>query len=138
MRVFMSTRPTWADISLPQLAENYRVIRGHVGRERAIMAIVKADAYGHGPAQISLTLSTLGVDWFGVTSADEGIELRELGISQPILLLTGFWEGEQSALSDYDLVPAVYSEDQLRALDAWGRHTGKRIPFHLKVNTGMG
>ncbi len=134
----MSTRPTWVEISLPQLAENYRIIRNHVGAERFIMAIVKADAYGHGLAQIASKLAQLGVDWFGVTSADEGIELRQLGISQPILLLTGFWEGEQSALTDFDLVPAVYSDDQLATLEDWGRHTGKRIRFHLKVNTGMG
>jgi alanine racemase len=134
----MSTRPTWVEISLSQLAENYRIIREHVGPERAIMAIVKADAYGHGLAQVSATLAGLAVDWFGVTSADEGIELRRLGITQPVLLLTGFWEGEQSALTDFDLVPAVYSEDQLQALEEWGRKTGKRIKFHLKVNTGMG
>jgi len=134
----MSTRPTWTEISLSQLAENHRIIRNHVGAERAIMAIVKADAYGHGLEQIATTLARLGVDWFGVTSADEGIELRHLGISQPILLLTGFWEGEQSALTDFDLVPAVYSEDQLRTLEDWGQHLGKRIRFHLKINTGMG
>ena len=134
----MSTRPTWVEVSLPQLTANYQIIRSHVGTERAIMAIVKADAYGHGLDQVATTLARLGVDWFGVTSADEGIELRRLGISQPILLLTGFWEGEQSALTNFDLVPAVYSEDQLATLEDWGRHVSKRIRFHLKVNTGMG
>ena len=134
----MSTRPTWIDISLPQLAENYRIIRNHVGPDRAMMAIVKADAYGHGLEQIATALARLGVEWFGVTSADEGIALRRLGIAQPILLLTGFWEGEQSALTDFDLVPAIYSEDQLVSLEDWGQHVGKRIRFHLKVNTGMG
>lgn len=134
----MSTRPTWAEISLSQLAENYRIIRARVGPERAILAIVKADAYGHGLSEIAPALARAGVDWFGVTSADEGVELRRRGITQPILLLTGFWEGEQSALSDYDLVPAIYSEDQLATIEAWGRKTGRRIRFHLKVNTGMG
>src|SRR3990167_9488849 len=134
----MATRPTWAEVSLSQLAENYRILRNHIGPERAIMAIVKADAYGHGLAEIAPALARLGVDWFGVTSADEGVELRQLGLRQPILLLTGFWEGEQSALTDYDLVPAIYSEDQLATLEAWGRRTGRRIRFHLKVNTGMG
>ena len=134
----MSTRPTWIEISLSHLAENYQIIRNHVGPERAVMAVVKADAYSHGLAEVAGTLAELGVDWFGVTSADEGVELRRLGISQPILLLTGFWEGEQNALTDFDLVPAIYSEDQLGTLEAWGRHSGKRIRFHLKVNTGMG
>ncbi|MBI2819917.1 MAG: alanine racemase [Acidobacteria bacterium] len=134
----MATRPTWAEVSLSQLAENYRIIREHVGPERAIMAIVKADAYGHGLSEVARTLAQAGVDWFGVASADEGVELRQLGITQPILLLTGFWEGEQSALTDYDLVPAIYSEDQLATIEEWGRRMDRRIPFHLKVNTGMG
>ncbi|MBI2815331.1 MAG: alanine racemase [Acidobacteria bacterium] len=134
----MSTRPTWVEIFLPQLAENCRVVREHVGPERALMAVVKADAYGHGLPRVASTLARCGVDWFGVTSADEGIELRELGISQPILLLTGFWEGEQKAITDYDLVPAVYSEPQLAVLESWASLSGKRIRFHLKVNTGMG
>jgi len=134
----MPTRPTWVEVSLSQLAENYRIIRDHVGRERAIMAIVKADAYGHGLREIAAPLSQLGADWFGVTSADEGIELRKIGVPQPILLLTGFWQGEQAALTDYDLVPAIYSEDQLATLEAWGQHTRKKIRFHLKVNTGLG
>ena len=134
----MATRPTWAEVSLSQLAENYRIIRQHVGPERAIMAIVKADAYGHGLSEVARTLSQAGADWFGVASADEGVELRQLGITQPILLLTGFWEGEQSALTDYDLVPAIYSEDQLATIEEWGRRMNCRIRFHLKVNTGMG
>lgn len=134
----MATRPTWAEVSLSQLAENYRIIREHVGPERAIMAIVKADAYGHGLSEIARTLAQEGVDWFGVASADEGVELRQLGITQPVLLLTGFWEGEQSALTDYDLVPAIYSEDQLATIEDWGRRMERKIPFHLKVNTGMG
>ena len=132
------TRPTWVEISLPQLLENYRIVRQHVGPERAVMAIVKADAYGHGLSEVARVLAGAGVDWFGVASADEGVELRQLGIRQPILLLTGFWEGEQSELTDYDLVPAIYSEDQLATIEDWGRKTGRRIRFHLKVNTGMG
>src|SRR5690242_1299210 len=91
------SRPTWVEISLPNIAENYRVIRELVGPERAVLAVVKADAYGHGAVEVAKTLAAAGVDWFGVTSADEGVELREEGITQPILLLTGFWEGEQSA-----------------------------------------
>ena len=132
------TRPTWAEISLPQLRDNYRIIRRHLGPGCAIMAIVKADAYGHGISEVARTLAAEGVDWFGVTSADEGVALRQQGLAQPILLLTGFWEGEQSALTDYDLVPAVYSEDQLATIETWGQRTGRRIRFHLKINTGMG
>jgi hypothetical protein len=124
----MPTRPTWTEISLSLLAENYRIIREHVGPGHAMLAVVKADSYGHGIARIATTLARLGADWFGVTSADEGVELRQLGIRQPILLLTGFWEGEQSALTDYDLVPAIYSEDQLATIEAWGLRGPPRHP----------
>src|SRR5689334_16028789 len=134
----MSTRPTWADISIPKLLENFRIIREQVGRERAVMAVVKADAYGHGLPEVSLALGRAGVDWFGVTSADEGVQLRHLGLTQPILLLTGFWEGEQAAITDYDLIPGIYTEDQLDTIEAWGARTRKKIRFHLKVNTGLG
>ena len=134
----MLSRPTWVEISLPQLAENYRIVRDHVGAGPAILAVVKADAYGHGLTEVANTLASAGADWFGVTSADEGIELRKVGIVQPILLLTGFWEGEQQALTEYDLVPAVYTDDQLIALESWGQQCGKVIRFHLKINTGMG
>src|SRR5581483_11570698 len=134
----IATRPTWAEVSLSQLEQNYRIVRQHVGPERAIMAIVKADAYGHGLSEVARKLAQAGVDWFGVASAGEGVGLRRLGITQPILLLTGFWEGEQSALTDYNLVPAIYSEDQLATIESWGRRMERRIRFHLKVNTGMG
>jgi alanine racemase len=134
----MSTRPTWADVSITKLLGNFEVIRSQVGRERAVMGIVKADAYGHGLPEVSLALSRAGVDWFGVTNADEGIQLRRLNITQPILLLTGFWEGEQSAITDYDLIPGIYTEDQLDTIEAWGARTQKKIRFHLKVNTGLG
>ena len=98
----------------------------------------QGDAYGSRTAACCLCACRLrrGVVW--KTSADEGIELRQLGVSQPILLLTGFWEGEQAALTNYDLTPAVYSGSQLTALESWASHTGKKIRFHLKVNTGMG
>jgi alanine racemase len=134
----MSTRPTWADISIPKLLQNFRIVREQVGRDRAVMAVVKADAYGHGLPEISLALGRAGVDWFGVTSADEGMQLRQLGLKQPILLLTGFWEGEQNAITDYELIPGIYTEDQLNTIEAWGARTQKKIRFHLKVNTGLG
>src|SRR5688572_10169551 len=90
------TRPTWVEISLPNVAENYRIIRNLVGPDCAVMAVVKADAYGHGIVEVAKALADAGAEWLGVTSADEGIELRVGGLTKPILLLTGFWAGEQS------------------------------------------
>jgi len=134
----LRTRPTWAEVSLKQLQENYRIVRQHLPERVKIMSVVKADAYGHGLEEVSNVLAGAGTDWFGVTSADEGVELRASGIEQPVLLLTGFWKGELEALSECDLTPAIYTDDQLAALHEWGKETGRKMRFHLKVNTGMG
>ncbi len=134
----LRTRPTWAEVSLNQLAENYRIVRQHLPQRVKILSVVKADAYGHGLEEVSNVLADAGTDWFGVTSADEGVELRESGIKQPVLLLTGFWRGELEALSEHELTPAIYADDQLAALHEWGKQRGRRMRFHLKVNTGMG
>ncbi len=134
----LRTRPTWAEVSLKQLAENYRIVRRHLPERVRILSVVKADAYGHGLEEVSEALADAGTDWFGVTSADEGVELRVSGIKHPILLLTGFWKGELEALTEHNLTPAIYADDQLAALEQWGKQRGRRMRFHLKVNTGMG
>ena len=85
-------RPTWAEIDLDSLAANFRFIKKRIGSEVAIMAVVKADAYGHGAVECARRFATEGADWFGVALPEEGIELRAAGITQPILCLAGFWE----------------------------------------------
>src|SRR6266542_6372408 len=100
MRVANETiarRPTWAEIDLDALAENFQLVREHVGVNVRVMAAVKADAYGHGAVECARRLQNEGVDWFGVALPEEGIELREAGITKPILCLGGFWEGQQAA-----------------------------------------
>jgi alanine racemase len=134
----LRTRPTWAEISLKQLAENFSIVRQHLPAQVKILSVVKADAYGHGLEEVSRVLAEARTDWFGVTSADEGVELRESGMTQPVLLLTGFWRGELEALSEYNLTPAIYADDQLAALEDWGRQKARKMHFHLKINTGMG
>ena len=78
-------RPTWAEIDLDALAANLRVIRGHVGSRVKVMAVVKANAYGHGAARCAERLEAEGVDWFGVALPEEGTELRQAGITKPLL-----------------------------------------------------
>ena len=134
-------RPVWAEISLGTLAYNFRLIRKHVGRKRKILAVVKADAYGHGSPQVAKALARAGADWFGVTCSAEGAELREAGIRQPILLMTGSWPGEEDAILRYRLTPTVHRVEQLRPLErtvARLRGVGRRrLGFHLKIDTGM-
>ena len=117
---------------------------------RMILAVVKSNAYGLGAAPISKALEKAGTEWFGVTCANEGIELRESGIRRRILVLTGFWPGEEKRLFENDLTPTVTRVDDLRHLERAAksflgkssrakskRTTPRKIPFHLKINTGM-
>src|SRR5487761_70755 len=97
-------RPVWAEISLSAIAHNLRLIRRKIGKKRKILAVVKANAYGLGAVEISKSLSRLGAEAFGGTCASEGIELREAGSRQPILLLTGFWPGEEKRVLHYNLL----------------------------------
>jgi alanine racemase len=135
-------RPVWAEISLADILHNLKVIRRHVGARRKILAVVKANAYGLGSVPISKALAKAGAEWLGVTCSSEGIELREAGIRKRILVLTGFWAGEEEILLRHDLTPTITRLEQLRQLErAAGRRARRvrnfRAPFHLKINTGM-
>jgi alanine racemase len=102
------------------------------------MAVVKADAYGHGAASCARRLAAEGADWFGVALPEEGIELRGAGVVQPILCLEGFWEGQASALVKHRLVPVVYRLDMAEAFDHAAREAGVVADVHVKIDTGMG
>jgi alanine racemase len=133
-------RPVWAEISLRAILHNLKVIRTHIGRERKILAVVKSNAYGLGAVPIAKALQKAGTEWFGVTCSNEGIELRDAGIHKPILVLTGFWPGEEKRLLENDLTPTVNRVSDLRHLERAAKSSrGKshRFRFHLKINTGM-
>ncbi|HWN11266.1 MAG TPA: alanine racemase [Pyrinomonadaceae bacterium] len=131
-------RPTWATVDLNALAGNLQIIKSHVGEAVKVMAVVKANAYGHGAVACSRNLETAGADWFGVALPEEGIELRNAGITKPILCLAGFWEGQAAACLQHNLVPTVYREDNIAALDAAASDRGKVADVHVKIDTGMG
>jgi len=141
-RIQFDGRPVWAEISLSAIGHNLQLIRRNIGRKRKILAIVKANAYGLGAVPISKALSRMGADAFGVTCSQEGIELREAGIREPILLLTGSWPGEEESILKYDLTPVVARLDQLDYLERAaakqrGKNARKKVPFHLKIDSGM-
>ena len=131
-------RPTWAEIDLDALAANFQLIKRHVGRGINVMAIVKANAYGHGAVACARRLASEGADWFGVALPEEGIELRDSGITQPILCLGGFWEGQAAACVKYHLTPVIYRLDMMEELDRAARAAGASVDVHLKIDTGMG
>jgi alanine racemase len=140
-------RPIWAEVSLGALTHNLRAIRRHVNPggtrppRRKILAVIKSNAYGHGIVPVARALSKARADWFGVTCSAEGAELRESGIREPILILTGFWAGEERRILEHDLTPAIMRPEQLRLLDQAAGHSRKArrepVGFHLKIDSGM-
>lgn len=132
-----ATRPTWADISLAKLRQNFRAVQRHVSNEVTVCAVVKADAYGHGSVECSRALEQEGASWLGVTSLDEAIPLREAGIQTRILLMTGFWRGEEAEIVRLGLTPTVWEAGQIESLNFAARGVSD-FPVHLKVDTGMG
>ena len=124
-------------ISREQLARNYRSVRAACGAGVAVMAVVKANAYGHGAVEVARVLVAEGVEWLAVSSVNEGVTLRRAGIEKPILVMSGFLPHEWPALADSRLTPVVHSIEGLRALDSLARESGKKADYHLKIDSGM-
>lgn len=133
-----TTRPTIAEIDLDNLAFNYRSVRDFVGERVGFMAVVKANAYGHGAVQCAERLQDEGVDWFAVATVEEGIELRQAKIAKPILILGGIWPGQELLLLNHDLTPVVFRLDQAEAFAAAAQNQGEQANVHIKIDTGMG
>jgi alanine racemase len=134
-----ATRPTWADVSLTTLRQNFRTVQKHVSAAVTVCAVVKADAYGHGAVECSKSLEAEGARWLGVTSLDEAIPLRDAGVRANILLMTGFWRGEEAEIVRLHLTPTVWEPSQIESLDKAAAGLGvAQHPVHLKVDTGMG
>ena len=134
----LARRPTWAEIDLNNLAANFNQIKQRVSPTARVMAVVKANAYGHGAVECARRLAREGADWFGVALPEEGIELRESGITQPILCLAGYWPGQAAACIRYNLTPVVYRLDMIEALNQAAANVGVVADVHVKVDTGMG
>jgi alanine racemase len=133
------TRPTWAEVSLSALRNNFRSVQSLVGNDVNVCAVVKADAYGHGAERCALALEAEGAKWFGVTTTDEGVPLREAGLRGRILLMTGFWRGEEEEVVRQGLTTAVWEPWHVEALATAASLLGAPPQaVHLKVDTGMG
>ena len=134
-------RPTWAEISLTALRHNFRIVQDFVAPSATVLAVVKADAYGHGAAESARALETEGAHWFGVSSTEEGVCLRQAGITGRILLMSGFWRGEEQAILENNLTAAVWDRGQVEVLEDAARRMNRGashpVPLHLKIDTGM-
>jgi alanine racemase len=134
----MEGRVTQAVVSLDAIARNLLRVREQVGKGVQIIAVVKADAYGHGALPVSQILTEAGAEWLGVALPEEGACLRRQGISVPILVMGPSPPDRAPLLLEYHLDQMVYSLSLAQRLSTFARGQRKRIGVHLKVDTGMG
>lgn len=131
-------RPLWAEIDLAALRYNFAQIKKCVGKKVKIMAIVKQAAYGHGLIPVAKQLSKLKADFFGVESIEEAVNLRAKKIKEPILILTAVLPEYAAAFIKYNLRPTVVNFDFAKALNREALQQNKKVPIHIKIDTGMG
>ena len=131
-------RPTWAEIDLDALAYNMQSVRRFVGANVDCMAVVKANSYGHGAVECARRLETEGTNIFAVATLEEGIELRDAGITKRILVLGGLWPGQATLFIDHDLTPVLFTVEQAEQMNATAAERGAKINIHIKIDTGMG
>lgn len=128
---------TWAEIDLDALAHNMREIRKITNPDAQIMAVVKADAYGHGVKECAKTLLENGADRFAVATLDEAKELRNIFSDVPILILGSSMEEEAREIIKNEIMPNVYTYEFAKALSDTALELGKKVKVHVKLDTGM-
>ena len=133
-----SGRPTVGEVDLEALEFNYRQIQKRISEGVKLLAVVKADAYGHGAIPVSLKLEKLGVEYLGVAIPEEGVELRKGGVKAPILVLGGIFGGEVDQIFRFRLTPVIFRKDSLKLLSREAERRRRKVKVHLKVDTGMG
>jgi alanine racemase len=131
------TRPAWVEVDLGAVRANVRAVKDHLTPGTQYLAVVKANAYGHGDVQVSKAALEAGASSLGVILVDEGIRLREAGIDAPILLLHEPPPNRADDVVRYKLTPSVYTEPGIAALGDAAERAGSVLPVHLKVDTGL-
>lgn len=132
-------RPTWAEIDLERFKDNLTKIRRSISSKTKLLFVAKANAYGHGAKELSLYAQKNKLcDLIGVSSIEEGIELRENGVKLPIIVLGSIYPTKNlKYLLEYNLIPTISSLPLLKELEKFLRRFSKRIEIHLKLETGM-
>jgi alanine racemase len=131
-------RPTWAEVDLAAIAHNVREFRRITPDRTRIMAVVKADGYGHGSVEVARQALAAGASFLGVALVEEGVNLRENGITAPILVLGFTPRSYATLLCAYDLTPTVFTMPEAEAFSNAAVQCGRKLPVHVKVDTGMG
>ncbi len=134
----MTERPTRALVNLDNLKANFNALKASVKGDISVMAVVKANAYGHGDSLIATALVEHGCDYLGVAMLEEGIALRRAGIKIPIVVLGGLFAGQEVESFNHDLTPVVYDLISARKIDKVAGDLGKSKKVHVKIDTGMG
>ena len=128
----------WAEIELAALERNLKSIQANLPERIKYIAVVKADAYGHGMQQTVARLMHAGVDMFAVANIVEAANIREIGTGWPIIVLGATLENEESFLFEYDLIPTISTIEEVHRLNTKAEKHGKPLKAHLKIDTGMG
>lgn len=128
---------TWAEINLDAIQHNFRAIAGSLTGGCRAMAIVKADAYGHGAGYVSRALRAAGADWFGVSNLDEALQIRKAGISESILILGYTPPKEAARLAAFGITQTVFNREYGEELSAAASAAGVEVRVHIKLDTGM-
>ncbi|MDY0022103.1 alanine racemase, partial [Arenimonas caeni] len=130
-----TARPTRIRVDLDAITHNFRALQAHAGVPA--MAIIKANAYGHGLAPVGRHLQAIGAGQLGVAFLEEGLALRRAGVTLPILVMGGIFGPQAAALFANDLEITVSSLDKLRQVEAAAESLGRQATIHLKIDTGM-
>src|SRR5512139_619912 len=128
----MDSRPTIAEIDLAALRHNFDLVRHTIPPGCGILAVVKADAYGHGFMDCARELESLGVTAFGVAFLAEGIQLRKSGIDRPVLILGGLYPGQEKKCVGFNLSTTVFAWEQAQALDRAAGRLYRKAKVHVK------
>jgi alanine racemase len=129
---------SWVEISLKQIADNFQAVRDVVGPAVEVMPVVKADAYRHGAIEVSKALTNAGARWLAVSNVEEGVILREHGITTRILVMADFLPSERAGLLDHNLTPVIHSLGDIHEWDRLSELRGMTSAYHLKIDSGMG
>jgi len=134
----MGIQSTWAEVNLNALIHNFKEIKKKVGPDVGVMAIVKAQGYGHGMVQVSKVLENEGVNYFGVTSPSEAFFLRREGIKSSILILGPTMLDQAKKIIEKDIIQTICTKEIALALQGECKELKKRLKVHIEVDTGMG
>ena len=132
-----NSRPTYAEIDLTAIVHNYHLLSARAGSAASVLAVVKADAYGHGAVEVSRALAESGAPMFAVATIEEAAALRHSGIEQPILLMGVVLSGQEELLLQYRLTPYLFDLETAHRLSVMASQRGCSVGYHLKVDTGM-